>query len=81
MKTDFTIRPLTDHDREWVKQFIAWQWGVEIVVLHGAIYRAETLPGFVAICADEIVGLVTYPWLMPRAKSSRGATRSKWKCC
>jgi hypothetical protein len=57
---DYTIHPLNDDDREWVKQFIAWQWGAEIIVLHGAVYRAETLPGFVAICGDEIAGLVTY---------------------
>lgn len=57
---DYTIHPLSDDDREWVKQFIAWQWGAEIIVSHSAVYRAETLPGFVAICGDEIAGLVTY---------------------
>ncbi len=57
---DYTIRPLNDDDREWVKQFIAWQWGVEIIVLHGTLYRAETLPGFAAICGDEIAGVITY---------------------
>ena len=57
---NYTIRPLNDDDREWVKQFIAWQWGVEIIVLHGRVFRAETLPGFVAISGDEIAGLITY---------------------
>jgi GNAT superfamily N-acetyltransferase len=57
---DYTIRPLNDNDHEWVKQFIMWHWGAEIIVLHGAMYRAETLSGFAAICNDEIAGLVTY---------------------
>jgi GNAT superfamily N-acetyltransferase len=57
---EFTIRPLTAEDREWVKQFIALQWGAEIIVLHGAVFRPEHLSGFVAISGEEIVGLLTY---------------------
>jgi GNAT superfamily N-acetyltransferase len=57
---EYTIRPLGDADREWVKQFITWQWGAEIIVLDGVMYHPETLPGFAAICGDEIAGVVTY---------------------
>jgi GNAT superfamily N-acetyltransferase len=58
--TDYIVRPLNDDDREWVKQFIVMQWGVEIIVLHGAVFRPEFLSGFVAISGEEIVGLITF---------------------
>jgi ribosomal protein S18 acetylase RimI-like enzyme len=36
------------------------QWGAEIVVAHGTVYRPAELPGFVAEDAGQIVGLLTY---------------------
>jgi ribosomal protein S18 acetylase RimI-like enzyme len=36
------------------------QWGAEIVVAHGKVYRPAELPGFVAEDAGQIVGLLTY---------------------
>ena len=44
----------------WVSRHIAEQWGSEIVVAHGAIYRPTELPGFVAEADGEPVGLLTY---------------------
>lgn len=57
---EFSLRPLTAHDRNWVLQFIAEHWGSNIIVSRGAIYIADTLPGFVALMQRECVGLLTY---------------------
>lgn len=57
---DFSIRPLNDADRAWVADFITRRWGAEIAVAHGVVYRPHKLPGFVALCSDEMTGLVTY---------------------
>jgi GNAT superfamily N-acetyltransferase len=45
---DFSTRPITDFDRDWIKQFIIDRWGAEIVVVHGVVYRPHELDGFVA---------------------------------
>ena len=55
------IRPLHDDEREWVRVLTRELWADEIVVVHGVVYRPETLPGFVAADEDgERVGLITY---------------------
>jgi ribosomal protein S18 acetylase RimI-like enzyme len=56
----FVLRPLGAADSAWVARHIAEQWGSEIVVAHGAIYRPAELPGFVAQAEGEVVGLLTY---------------------
>ena len=58
--SEFSLRPLTAHDRNWVLQFIAEHWGSNIIVSRGAIYTADTLPGFIALMQGERVGLLTY---------------------
>jgi ribosomal protein S18 acetylase RimI-like enzyme len=57
---DFSIRPVKDSDRAWVANFIARQWGAEIVIAYGVVFHASKLPGFVALRGDEKLGLVTY---------------------
>jgi GNAT superfamily N-acetyltransferase len=54
------IRPLEDHDRTWLHQFVLDRWGAPIVVGHGHVYRVADLPGFVALEDGEPVGLLTY---------------------
>lgn len=54
------IRPLTEDDRAWVRDFIARRWGAEIVVAHSVVYRPAELPGFIARVGKEYAGLVTY---------------------
>jgi GNAT superfamily N-acetyltransferase len=56
----FTIRPLTDADRPWARQWMIDHWGAELVIVHGEqLYPAE-YPGFVAETGADAVGLVTY---------------------
>jgi ribosomal protein S18 acetylase RimI-like enzyme len=56
----FALRPLRVADAAWVARHIAEQWGSEIAVAHGAIYRPAELPGFAAESDGEVVGLLTY---------------------
>jgi ribosomal protein S18 acetylase RimI-like enzyme len=56
-----SVRPITDEDRRWVRDFVRERWGDEIVVGHGVVYRPATLPGL--ILTDERGnpgGLLTY---------------------
>jgi ribosomal protein S18 acetylase RimI-like enzyme len=54
------IRPLTPSDQDWVRQKMVEEWGAEIIVVHGKVFRPANLPGFVAELDGEIVGLLTY---------------------
>ena len=56
----FVLRPLGAADSAWVARHIAEQWGSEVAVAHGAIFRPAELPGFVAEADGEVVGLLTY---------------------
>ncbi|MBI5651011.1 MAG: GNAT family N-acetyltransferase [Chloroflexi bacterium] len=53
------IRPLTQDDRAWVREFIAQRWGAAIVVSRGIAHQPDELAGFVALDKGERVGLVT----------------------
>ena len=59
-KPDFTIRPLEDDERDWVKHLLIEHWGSEIAIVHGITYHPADLPGFVAVRGEKKVGLVTY---------------------
>ena len=54
------IRPLTFSDRGWISQIMIKEWGGEMVVVHGEIFRPGFLPGFAALVDKEPVGLLTY---------------------
>lgn len=54
------LRPITDADRAWARQFIVDHWGDEIVVVHGEVMRPHEHEGFAACDGDEVIGLVTY---------------------
>jgi N-acetylglutamate synthase-like GNAT family acetyltransferase len=57
---EYSIRPLVDSDREWVRQRIQQNWGAQIVVVHGIVYHPADLPGFLALNHGEPVALVTF---------------------
>src|SRR5512135_310324 len=60
--TDFHLRPIQPHDRDWIRRLMIEQWGAEVVVAHGTIYEPHKLPGFVAAHAaqEQPIGLITY---------------------
>jgi ribosomal protein S18 acetylase RimI-like enzyme len=57
---DFTIRPVTKEDRNWVAQFLDKHWKSTRIVTRGQVYLAHLLPGFIVEQEEECVGLVTY---------------------
>jgi ribosomal protein S18 acetylase RimI-like enzyme len=56
----FTIRRLTAKDLPRLNQFWTEHWGGTEMVVHGEVFRAEQLKGFIAEQNDEWVGLVTF---------------------
>lgn len=65
---DFAVRPLTPADRSWVADLLAQEWGGEIQVVRGQVYRAVEMAGFVTLTGETPtgetpMGLVTYHML------------------
>ena len=58
--SDFRIRATGPDDKDWVSAFITERWGAEFVAAHHAVYYCKDLPGFVALQAEEKIGLLTY---------------------
>jgi ribosomal protein S18 acetylase RimI-like enzyme len=56
----FTLRPMTDADRAWVRGAMVRDWGSETMAVHGMVYRPADLPGLVAEVQGEAIGLLTY---------------------
>jgi len=56
----FGIRALKKSDRPWVADFITEVWGSEIVVTRGKIFQPAELPGYMAYCQKQPVGLITF---------------------
>jgi ribosomal protein S18 acetylase RimI-like enzyme len=56
----FTIRPLSNADRIWVRQWMVDHWGAELMIAHGEQFYPAEYPGFVAESDAGVVGLVTY---------------------
>lgn len=55
-----TLRPITDTDRPWLRQWMTAHWGAEWMIVHGErIYPAEHA-GFAAFESEKVVGLITY---------------------
>lgn len=51
---------LDDKNRNSVDQYIRDEWGGPMIVTLGNIYDARTLPGYIAVENDHIVGAVLY---------------------
>lgn len=60
MESGYRIRPLTEDDRDWVARFLNERWGASTVVTRGRLHQADRLPGFAAVQADKLVGLITH---------------------
>jgi ribosomal protein S18 acetylase RimI-like enzyme len=58
--TSPTVRPLSNADRAWVRQFMIAHWGDEIIVGHGEVMRPHEHAGFGVFDGDTVIGLVTY---------------------
>ena len=56
----FTIRRLTPKDLPRLNQFWTEHWGGTEMVVHGEVFQAGQLDGFVAEQNNEWIGLVTF---------------------
>ncbi len=56
----FTIHPLGEGDRAWVRGLVTARWGAPTVIAHGELYDPAVLPGFYALWEGKRAGLVTY---------------------
>jgi ribosomal protein S18 acetylase RimI-like enzyme len=60
MTETYSLRLLTDADRERVDRLITERWGAPVVAVHDTIYRPSELRGFLATAGEGIQGLVTF---------------------
>jgi GNAT superfamily N-acetyltransferase len=57
---DYSIEPLGDGDRAWVRQFVADELAADFLIVHGMTFYPHDLPGFVARQGNDLIGLATY---------------------
>jgi ribosomal protein S18 acetylase RimI-like enzyme len=58
---EFFLLPFAPDDRAWVRQMVRELWGADYVVSRGGtIHYPHTLPGFMAMHAEERAGFITY---------------------
>ncbi len=58
----FSIRNTQIEDRDWIRRWLIFQWGSEIVIAREKVFHPAELPGFIAVTkgSDEPIGLITY---------------------
>ena len=56
----FQIRPVNEGDRSWVTRLLEEWWAGPKIVTRGRAYRADELPGFIAVQKGKPAGLITY---------------------
>lgn len=58
----YSIRNIQKEDREWIRRWLVFQWGAEVVISHDEVFHPADLPGFIAVdnITQEQIGLVTY---------------------
>ncbi len=57
------VRPVVESDRSIVEDILISEWGSDIQVVNGELYRATELPGILAEQGGTAVGLVTYRYV------------------
>ena len=43
------LRPVCSEDKALIAQFVANQWGDDLIVSRGKLHRASSLPGFITL--------------------------------
>ena len=54
------IKLIEDEDRNKISELVREFWADEIIVVHGKVFQTRSLPGFLAIKDDEIIGSIHY---------------------
>lgn len=58
--SSITIQQIRIEDQAWIKGLLEQFWGEARVVVHGEVFQANRLPGFMAKLGLEPIGLITY---------------------
>lgn len=58
--TNATIRPIEEKNKEWIKNFLAEQWGSVDIITRGKSHNAADIPGYIAFKGNKPIGLITY---------------------
>ncbi|MBN2075473.1 MAG: GNAT family N-acetyltransferase [Dehalococcoidales bacterium] len=56
----FTIRPVSEADKDWINSFLEEYWGSTRFVTRGRLFFADENPGFFTFEDDKPVSLITY---------------------
>ena len=61
----FALRNIRYEDRDWIRRWMIFQWGAEIVIAHDQVFHPADLAGFVAtdLETSEPIGLITYHFI------------------
>lgn len=55
----YTLRPASEADRPWLREFVRRRWGADVMISRGRLYRPAENPGFIAEEAGKPVGVIT----------------------
>jgi len=56
----FTLRPATDSDRPFLRQFMLEHWGGDMMLAHGETFYPAEHPAFIAESDGQAAGVITY---------------------
>jgi GNAT superfamily N-acetyltransferase len=70
------VRPLTEVDRAWARDYLTEQWGSDVMAVDGELLRPWEHEGFVASSDGTPVGLLTYR--LHRDRSLEVTTLTAW---
>ena len=56
----FTVRPVTEADREWITSFLEEHWGSTRFVTRSRLFFPNENPGYIVVKNDQPIGLITY---------------------
>ena len=56
----YSIRKISDEDREWVRYVFINHWGDEFSISKGNKFYADQLPGYIAEDSTNKIGLITF---------------------
>ena len=56
----FKIKPIENRLKQLVREVWVNNWGSDLMVTRGKVYRVLDYPGYVAVENDKIIGLIVY---------------------
>lgn len=57
---EIQIKKIAVKDKPWIQKILEKHWGSTKIVSRGRLYKADKLPGFIAVIDGQSVGLLIY---------------------